>query len=254
MNKKDYALVIGVARYQDKVRFASLDGPSVDCTEFVDHLVHDGQVPKANIESVVWAPSVTHAFPTRSDVELALQSLMFSPKGNLPRKGRRLYLFTAGHCEAPGETEINVLTAESGKIGPVSYPLSKVALAIHYSGLFKEIVLFTDGCRTAGDSCPPPVLDGLPRGSSSEIAKVRRLHAYACSLGLPAYEDEIDGKIRGLFSYALIEGLNGKAKNKDGHIDDLSLEEYVRVRVGQLGGSALGQEPEVYCPKSFRLL
>jgi hypothetical protein len=254
MNKKDYALVIGVARYQDKDRFAPLDGPNVDCAEFIDHLVHDGKMPKANIESVVWAPSVMHAFPTRSDVELALQSLMFSPQGKVPRKGRRLYLFTAGHCEAPGDTDINVLTAESGKIGPVCYPLSKVATAIHYSGLFKEIVLFTDGCRTAGDSCAPPVLDGLPRGSSNEIAKVRRLHAYACSLGLPAFEDEIDGKIRGLFSCALIEGLNGKAKNNDGHINNLSLEEYLRVRVGQLGGSALGQEPEVYCPKPFRLL
>ncbi len=254
MNKKDYALVIGVARYQDKVRFKSLDGPNVDCSEFIDHLVHDGQVPAANIESVVWAPDVTHPFPTHSDVQLALQRLLFSPKGNRPRRGRRLYLFTAGHCEAPGETEINVLTAESGQIGPVAYPLSKVAMAIHYSGLFKEIVLFTDGCRDAGDSCAPPVLDGLPRGSWDEIAKVRRLHAYACSLGLAAYEDEIDGKMRGLFSYALIEGLNGKAKNKDGHIDNRSLEEYVRVRVGQLGGSALGQEPEVYCPKPFRLL
>ena len=253
MNKKDYALVIGVARYQDNDRFTPLDGPNVDCKEFIDHLLGAGQVPSANIESVVWEPTETDPFPTQSDVQLALQSLMFSPKGNLPRKGRRLYLFTAGHCEAPGETDINVLTSESGKIGPVSFPLSKVATAIHFSGLFREIVVFTDGCRTAGDSCAPPVLDALPRASPVEIAKVRRLHAYACSLGLPAYEVDIGGTTRGLFSYALIEGLNGKANDAKGQITNASLENHLQLRVGELGGTELGQEPEVYSPKFLRL-
>jgi hypothetical protein len=254
MNTNDYALVIGVAQYQDKSRFKTLKGPGLDCTEFVDHLTLNWKVPRANVESVVWSPSSANAFPTRSDVDLALQRLMYSPKGRIPRKGRRLYLFTAGHCEAPGPADINVVTAESGKNGAVVYPLSKIATAIHFSALFREIVLFADGCRTAADTFSPPCLTDLPRGSARQIAAVKLLHAYACSLGLPAFEAKIGGKTRGLFSYALIEALNGKAADSAGSITDQSLEEYLRIRVGELGGAARGQEPEVYSPKPFRLL
>ena len=253
MNIHDRALVIGVGKYADKSRFAPLNGPTRDCEEFVDFLVNKAQVPIVNIEQVVWAPANASAFPTRSDVDLALSNLLFSSRGHTPRRGRRLYLFAAGHCEAPGPTEINVFTAECNKASLAGYPLSKVANSVLFSALYKEIVLFADGCRDPGDSLSPPMLDSLPKASGEEVAQVRLLHGFACSLGMRAYEEILGGHMRGVYSYALIEGLNGKAGDSKGRISSTSLDRFIQTRVSELGGAKNGQAPEMYCPQPFEV-
>lgn len=253
MNTTDHALVIGIARYKDEDRFPPLDGPVNDCAGFVQFLQGAGQVPPANIHQVVWDPHNADLQPFRGHIDTALDDLLYSSRGT-PRRGRRLYLFAAGHCEAAGATDLNVFTADSTRLAANAFPLHGLADAIRKSALFKQIVVIADGCRDPGDSRALPLFEALPRAPREAVKKVRLMQAYACSYSELAFEKEIDGKVWGLFSYAIIEGLNGAARDRDGKVSTDTLKEYVEARLSELGGDENGQEPEMYCPNDFELL
>jgi hypothetical protein len=251
--RRDFALILGVGRYADPKTYGGLAGPPVDCTKFREWLINGADVPAKHIEQVVWAPSDPKLFPTIADVTQGLNRLLFSPRNQAPRSGRRLYLFSAGHCEAQGALDADVVTADSGPLTPSSFPITMIANRVRSSALFREIVVFIDGCRTFVGSDVQPFKFNIPRGNPVDVAKVRYLVAFATQYNQLAYEDRIEGEIRGIFSFALLEGLSGAARDANGGVTDQSLGLYLRERVPQLRSANADQVPEVYCPLGLQL-
>jgi hypothetical protein len=250
---RDLALVMGVARYVDSDTYPQLEGPPADCTKFRDWLINAASVPANQVEMVTWNPTGPQPFPTFADLNQALERLLFPARNRAPRSGRRLYLFSAGHCEAQGALDADVITADTARLIPASFPLTKIANRIRSSGLFREIVVFIDGCRTFTGTEVQPFTFNLALGSPEDVANVRYLVAFATQYNKLAYEDQFGNEVRGIFSYALMEGLSGAARDDNGNVTNQSLALYLRERVPQLRAANTDQVPEVYCPMGLQL-
>lgn len=246
----DHALVVGVAQYDPESNYQRLRGPPFDCRDFAQWLVDDAGVPAKQVHSVVWSSSRTGPYPNEGNIKSALSRLLY-PRGALdPPGGRRLYLFSAGHCEASGTIDVDVVTAEARPPGVIaSFPITHAAYLIRKSGLFREIVLFVDGCRSISSEQALPYGLKLPRGPYD----TQILYAFACEHSRLAYEGIFGGRYRGVFSRALMQGLRGQAADGKKRITGESLELFLHARVTRLRAKGQDQVPEIYCPKPFTL-
>jgi hypothetical protein len=246
----DHALVVGVARYDPGSNYQTLRGSPYDCRDFARWLIEGAGVPARQVHSVVWSSSQTTPYPNESNIKSALSRLLY-PRGALdPPGGRRLYLFSAGHCEASGTIDVAVVTAEARPPAVIaSFPITHAAYLIRKSGLFREIVLFVDGCRSISGEQALPYGLKLPRGPHD----TQILYAFACEHSRPAYEGIFGGRYRGVFSRALMLGLRGEAADGKKRITGESLERFLHASVTRLRAKGQDQVPEVYCPKPFTL-
>jgi Caspase domain len=247
----DYALIVGVANYDPDSPYKPLRGPPNDCKEFRQWLLADAGVPSANIRTVVWSPRERMPYPSSGDAGEAL-SRVLKPEGHLNEPGgRRLYLFSASHCEAAADLDADVITADARPPVHASFRITRIASKVRRSGLFEEIVLFVDGCRDRANTDSLPHKLRLPTGPH----KTRVLYAFACGYDSSAHERRFGTKHRGVFSKALMEGLRGGARMKSSRITASSLERFLVKRMPELCKEGQEQEPEIYCPsKPFVLL
>ena len=172
--------------------------------------------------------------------------------------GRRLYLYFSGHGCAPVDHESALLAANATRAWPGYHvPGRAWADLFYYGGYFEEVVLFMDCCRERLPRVPlrePP----LPRFvQSTQIDKANRLYGFATRWTRLAKEAPFGGTggtVHGVFTYALLEGLRGKAADvQSGRVTAQSLANWLYANMQlyltpeQRSDDEVPKEPEIDC-------
>ena len=235
--KKDYAIVVGVTRYPELTRqgrSADLKGSATDATKMREWLVSDsgGGVPPENVEYVVRAAAAPEATadPARDAVVRAFARMWKrcwrangAPNVGM---GRRLYVYVSGHgLTGDGDHGVLLCSNSSDSMYSTVSPRGSI-LAFRQSGFFRQFVVWFDGCMdwTSVEAepinyIPPPGNDHTPPGPM--------FVAYAARPRLRTVEaQDRNGQVRGVFTRALLAGLEGEAAC-NGKVDARSLEEYL---------------------------
>lgn len=243
----DFGIVVGITTYPD---LGPLEGAERDALEFYDWLTSPtgGDVPLGSVTKIVSstfqpvqpappappAPSVKLPAYEVAQAFAALQAKAFSPTtGIAKRLGRRLYVYAAGHGAGlpfqvdPDRNDAAFLLADASPFN-ASHVMARIhALYFLHAGIFDEIAVFMDCCRNDLSVSPnyPSYVNAV---AMDTLGRERRtFFAFATRWGLTAREKPFNGETRGVFTTALIAGLNGAAANPDGTISSSSLRNYL---------------------------
>jgi hypothetical protein len=220
---RDWALIVGVSRYREK-RFGDLEGPERDARDFYAWVTspNGGGITKKNQIRLILSPGAGKGKPggkpkptveqiTEFFEELEELAQVNASKRKGLQVGRRLYIFLSGHGFKPTDEETALLTANA-QMEALHHLPGKAWANLFYKGLrFEEVLLFMDCCRPTVPKTPSstPILKIAPNPTYKDVGKV--FYAFATSSGRSARERLIDGKVRGVFTAALLEGLQGAA-------------------------------------------
>ncbi len=198
----DFGLVVGVDHYP---RFRSLHGAVADATAFHEWLCHrdGGGVEPRHPRLIVSRPQPIA--PLQDEVDENLVAIVQA--ADAIGGGRRLYFHFSGHgASSPDESceDVALLLAKW------SHCLARLALstdeyrgALGGMGLFEEIVVTLDCCRTATVRAV-----GLPPmftiKTKSEHFPTRTFIAYATEAGRSAFETYDGGAWQGVFTRTLL--------------------------------------------------
>jgi hypothetical protein len=253
MNDTDYAIVVGIRRYPN-LGAGPLDGPDIDAKAVYDWLVDPdkGGVPKKQAflvrssdfedpfpEVDVGGRISFKAEPTADDLAKCFGSIYESAKqNNTVRLGRRLYVYFSGHGFCVDNCDGGIYTASASPSLLHHFYVKSWFDWFYKHAVFEEFVLWMDACAEKIDvGQPNPTLLPADR-ESANLARGRQFVAYAAKHTLRAVERRTpDGNIRGVFTYTLLEGLNGGAV-EDERITAESLRKYLK------GGMKAYMDPE----------
>jgi Caspase domain len=240
----DWAVVIGIQHYPGLAN-DKLTGPVNDAIEFAKWLASTG-VTKKHLFLIKSQPatSVKKAKPALVQVQEAFEEIVEQAKqrrqAGAMQLGRRLWIYLAGHGFEPVAGTPALLTAEANDIRMSHVAGRLYAERLRDAGIFAEVVLFMDTCRQNADSRP---LEGWPFKSSFNPGKPSLyFYGLASKSSHVARERKLGNKTRGVFSYAVLEGLKGRAE-RAGQISDLSLTDYVLRRMKDLDGADGDEQP-----------
>lgn len=221
---RDWALIVGVSRYRDR-RFGDLEGPERDARDFYAWVTSPagGGITNKKQVRLILSPKAgankkqSKAKPTAEQITEFFEGLEELAKTNAAKKkglriGRRLYVFLSGHGFKPTDEETALLTANA-QMEALHHLPGKAWVNLFYKGLrFEEVLLFMDCCRPTVPKTPlsAPLLRIAPDPTFRDVGKV--FYAFATTSDRSARERKMDdGKVHGVFTTALIEGLNGAA-------------------------------------------
>lgn len=247
---ENFALIIGINHYvPDQDGLDKLNGPINDATKFHEWVIEStgGNVPEKNIKLVTSTEQPIH--PNSDWVNEQLQSIfdLALPQGG----GDRLYFYFAGHgLGDKDDTDNNALCMPNWTNRQSSRALSTNGhhKLFNNTGLFKEVIYITDCCRTEkwnarpqDATITPELYEGPYKG------KVSFFKAFATQYGDQAYEvQHEDGKVYGIFTSALVDGLRGAAADKQGKLDGTLLRNYLLLEtVSRADKNQLVQAPVV---------
>jgi hypothetical protein len=242
MAASDQAFVIGVRTYPE---MGSLRGPCRDAQDFYDWLIDPdgGDVPEENVELLVTDsfphPDVT-THPWVDEIEQLFYPLAKRGVAAINQDeslGRRLYIYMAGHGfgETGNMNEVALYSANAGPLIAPNVAATRWAEWFRRNGVFDEIVLIMDCCRTTSPvatmaSPPLPKTNGSPRRT-----KVKKFYAYATCDGQPAREREgPDGEWAGVFTKALLESFDMAVADARGRVHGGALADYVHQKIGEI--------------------
>jgi hypothetical protein len=238
MTRDDYAVVIGISTYPG---LENLDGPENDAQDFAAWLKESANLDEARLDLILSSQFVITDDPATiqpvvSTIDRVFGKIVSAGRRAADRKlGRRLTIFLAGHgFTGPDRADSALLTAEATEddIG-FHIPGRTYAEAFVRAGFFEEVVLFVDACADAGTHCP---LRSFPWGGlDNPPSSTRWFYAMAASWGQFASERKFPagGKANGLFTKALLEGLNGAAASNSG-VTSTTLQSYLIQRLSEL--------------------
>jgi uncharacterized caspase-like protein len=243
VHEHDHAVVVGIRRYGDSVNpskwIRDLEGPDNDAQAIAAWLrkPDGGGLPDENVRVVSSAEAPDPfppggAAPQQYAVEAALTDVAFLPPSGFRDEeegrtyaGRRLYVYVAGHGFAKRVDETALITAEALERRPLNVLITSWLDWYHQAAHFKELVLWVDTCAS---NVPVAYLKGcdLTVSTGSSIGSARRFYVYAAELNKQAVENKMaDGKWHGVFTYALLQGLEGGVAGK---VTSESLRDYLR--------------------------
>jgi hypothetical protein len=222
MAKEDWAVVVGVRLYPD---LGDLDGPENDARIFYDWLVapEGGAVPKEQIALILSSDFSPVAVPSRAEpttlrVQQAFEDLQdvadASQKAGAGRRvGRRLYIYLSGHGCAPRLNDSALLTANATKLRPGYHILGKLyADWFLRSNFFDQAILFMDCCRENYPQAPPNIPPYLDITGTAAMDKSRTFYGFGTKWSRLSRERAMaDGKVHGIFTWAVLAGLRGDA-------------------------------------------
>jgi hypothetical protein len=234
---RDWAVIVGVQLYPG---ISDLEGPVLDAMAFEEWVkdpsggnVDPGQVltilspnpPPAGFD--VWT-----AKPIEAEVSDAFEQVRQAVYPD--KQGRRLYIYMAGHGIEPTSNQPAVLMANAGE-RRLGYHVLGRAYADWFfrAAAFTEILLFMDCCRDNYPAAPIRPVPWDPEVFPDPVGVVKYLYAFATQWTRRSRERTIQtgaGK-RGVFTYALIEGLKGAASRADGYVTMASLQTYLNDNV-----------------------
>lgn len=234
-NQDHYALVVGIDHYPD---FRPLQGASNDANDFRAWLVNPegGGLLDENLELVL--SKVDPVRPIHDDIDDALLRLL-SRAGN--REGnKRLYLYFSGHGLGRSNlgTDLCLPTWSKQRRGRALATLDYVDLLMG-CGCFSEVIVLLDCCRIREirTIALRPTFE-LPK-PGDEAPKCRSFVGYATEFMNAAFEADTgqvvgDSNVRGHFTRALLDALNGAAADPAGGVRASKLKEYLEVHTPRI--------------------
>lgn len=263
MAKDDWAVVVGIKNYPG---LSNLDGPENDARDFYDWLVDPtgGDVPKDQV-TLILSPdpppaTPTAAIPTTQQIEGAFDNLddIANQEGNNGRVGRRLYLYLSGHGFAPDFEQAAILMANATQNRTGLHLLGKpYADWFFRSGYFSEVVLFMDCCQEKYSKTVPRPIHFNEITDFNAIDEGKRFYGFGTKWSRLAQERVMeDGKVHGVFTTALLEGLRGAAADSDRNITATSLGDWLYNNMRKflspdaLLNSEISKEPDLQYEKN----
>jgi hypothetical protein len=228
---KDYAVVIGVARYPGFSTagvVSDLNGPDNDAQDIYDWLVDKdgGRLEPDNvtlIRSAQFDPiDPGDPKPAAGTIEQALRrvdSLVRDTGGN------RLYLYFSGHGFAPVIEEGALFTAEATQSFPLYVYAHSWLRAFRRAGAFRQFVLWMDCCMNP--QLTIPVNEVVMRPSLGTGVPGPAFVGLAAQTKSALEHDMADGRVHGVFTWTLLEGLRGGAADERGRVTGESLRNFL---------------------------
>jgi uncharacterized caspase-like protein len=209
MNAQDFAVVIGIAHYP---YLRSLQGPVVDAERVCEWLVGPAGVPEdTNLELVVSKESAAER-PILGEIDAAFDRIFERAASG----ARRLYVYFAGHGCSKAIDHLALLMANANPqrlnraMNATEYRQSLATL------LFPEQVYFFDCCRNYDARITGRGPEWTVNEGATPVPNLTQVVLYAA--GFTQYANErhlLYSERRGLFTEALLEGLNGGAATFD---------------------------------------
>lgn len=208
---RDFAVVIGINDYPFIER-GGLDSCHTDAKDVFDRLTGLAGVPKENMQLLLSTVGEPGARPEQEQVDAAFEAVF-----ELAHKsggGRRLYVYFAGHGLSTGPRHAALLTAACRMDTP-NRSLNTEAYhhALSRRALFLEQVFFYDCCRAYDWQFRGAEPRWYIEKPGAGVADVQQWVYYAAGFNQianapkpPEYSTR-----RGLFTRALLEGLDGAA-------------------------------------------
>ncbi|MBL7198898.1 MAG: caspase family protein [Anaerolineae bacterium] len=248
---EDYAIVVGINHYRD---LNPLDGAKDDAKSFARWLrsAKGGNLPSENVKTFYSKAGAT--VPRLETLVDWFIDLIRAKSPDLDERiGRRLYIYLAGHGIGPGIDDAGLLTPSTSALA-VKYLAGRTyADYFREAALFDEVVLMMDCCRDHDWELPEAFFPLKRQVDAGAAHVVKSLYVYATGFGRKAREKPFDGKVAGVFTHALLEGLSGQAANQEGQVTGESLKDYVKRRVAALRAAGTDQQPHVLLPDDFVL-
>jgi Caspase domain len=219
VNDHDWAVVISVSSYAgasaEPPWITNLQGPDNDANAIVDWLTRPdgGGLPADHVRRVPSpAPPAGPGVPKQQEIVDAFKELAELPTDAYDqRSGRRLYVYVSGHGLAAQRHDAAVVTAEATFEDALNVLITSWVDWFWYAARFEEIVLWVDTCATRVRSSVTLHKCDLPAESRSDAAHGRLVIVFAAGFNYTAVETELEGEWHGVFTHALLKGLNGAA-------------------------------------------
>jgi uncharacterized caspase-like protein len=218
-NPDNYALVIGIERYSDipEAQYAERDAAAVR-----DHLVALGY-PERNIVSLLGPKA------TKSGITKNLETWLPNNVG----EDSTVFVYYSGHG-APdpmsGQTFLVPWDGDPAFLQDTAYPLKRLYEKLNRLKA-KRVIVALDSCFSGAGG-----RSVLAKGLRPLVSKVSTDLAAGKTVALSAAGgDQVSGTLQaqghGLFTYYLLRGLNGEAKDAKGAVTVASLYSYLLKRV-----------------------
>jgi hypothetical protein len=202
MARRDFAIVIGINLYEHSRELDELKGPRNDAEEFIRWLRQDYSL--ANLEEHNLIRRIES--PDFSEIRIAVSALLHKIESSA---GRRLYIFCAGHGFETTSRDAGVYTSDYiESMNGARWNLMRTANWLRDSGRFQEVIVFMDCCRTIDSHPADEIVPEMP----TVAQPASYFYCLSCGPGGSSGEKEFNGKTRGIFSFNLIEALDGKVK------------------------------------------
>ncbi|MFM9499783.1 caspase domain-containing protein [Streptomyces galilaeus] len=227
---RDYGLIIGIAHYPHLRR---LEGPIEDARHFASWLKEAGKVPEENVKLIESIPD-SNGLPILTAVENALDDIIRRAEAH-PGAGRRLYVYFAGHGCAKELEHVALLmaNAKEGHFNRAALDATQYRKAMALRAFPEQLYLF-DCCRFSDPAVQGQGPNWDPDTNSKRLPGLVQVVMYAAGFKERAWERRLHyDERRGIFTVALMEGLDGAASRK-GIITSDRLASYVQRRVEDL--------------------
>ena len=246
-----YALVVGIDHYP---KFRPLNGARQDAQDFIGWLKDKntgGGLPEKNIFEVLSENNPPR--PIHEHIDDALENLLELADEGV---GKRLYLYFSGHGLSRTNTATDLCLAKwSTRRKGLALDSEDYLSMLMGSGIFEEIVMILDCCRirkVRSRALPPTIDFARPgdnaSGSRSFVGYATEFLNAAHEAALEDEDVEIDATpiVRGHFTRALIDALEGGAADDTGGVTAERLKEYLEVHTPEIAKLANHiQKPEV---------
>ena len=259
MNEKDFAIVIGISRYDDADR--NLSSPTNDARAVAEWLTSEtggGIIAERPLNE-----SSNNCLLLLSEVGKNSQvgereirrALLAAAKFSKSHGGRRLYFYFSGHGEAIESNDVLMLHSEYN-YGMRHANISSIFLHKDFfnkcCGHFDEVVMWIDCCREHKIRALP----STSMLSCMETARndQNRIIIYATDHGTFAHEANKKSKTGlSVFTEVLLEGLNHAANDQPRAITWGSINRYLTVNLPLRCQEyhEITQEPHIEIPKWF---
>lgn len=262
MNEDHFALVIGLATYATlgDPPPANLKGPEHDAAAITGWLTDPvgGALPPQNVKTLV-SSQFPQNQPGRDELEdsafMWVEALATANRAAHRGRsvGRRLYFHVSGHGFSPQNNQGCLIAANAyDNLPNRNIGVSAWQQFWQDAGYFDEFVLTMDCCMNrmesviAGTAPLQAIVTNKPRGPT--------FVAFAAQRALLAVErpiPEAGGKVHGIFTWCLLQGLKGAAANVQGRVTGHSLADWLRVSVrpwmeaGDLNDINVSKSPEI---------
>lgn len=270
MAAEDWALVVGIREYPE---LDPLEGTEVDATGFYDWVTaaDGGAVPQNQARLILSSKypdrpfkNATAAQPTTAAIigffdELQDIAQQKANNGEKDRIGRRLYLYFAGHGFAPKTDDAAILMANATRVRVGHHiPGRPWADWFYKSGYFDEILLFMDCCRENYPKAPLNVPAFIDVTSIESMDRGKRFYAFGTKWARLSRERKMsDGKVRGVFTTALLAGLRHAGDPATGNVTAMGLASWLYSNMksfldpDDLQNTEIATEPDIFAPNKL---
>ena len=244
-----FAMIVGISTYKF---VQSLNFADKDAEMFRDFLKSPagGKLADDNIFILLNEQALSTNFWSKGTKWLKAKSL---------RKGDRLFIYLAGHGDAYDEDEFFFLTYDTNPAGDKNnylaggniqlYNLKSRIADMTATGV--EVYFIMDACRSnelpGGKDGQKALTNAITQKNAGEITML------ATGAGQESFEDsKIGGTGHGLFTYFLVDGLNGEAdESKDKKVSLYELKTYIDKNVPTFAMTKFKkkQEPYIFYPQ-----